>query len=151
MRTDCKISTRKKIHCVNATSIGFGKYMAEVGDLIVYKEHYNDDSYGMRTARMIGSVTAPKVDPADAVIKDWLLVLTLSDDCHTCFERWVNPIHVVEVTNPPTQMVAWFFQEKLPYDVNTLRRLNVHGSLTNSYIENAEDVVQRWATLAKKR
>lgn len=150
MRTDCKISTRKQVYCRNASRLGHDKYKASVGDIIVYREHHSDDSYTLRTARMIGVVvSAPKIDPSDAEIKDWLLVLTLAHDSHTCYERWVNPDWVTQISSVPTKFAAWFFQEKLPYDAHTLRRLHDYGSLSDDYIDKADERVEAWRKAEK--
>lgn len=152
MRTDCKISTRKQIRCRNASRLGYDKHKASVGDIIVYREYHTDGSYTTRIARMIGViVAAPKIDPSDAIIKDWLLVLALSDAGHTCYERWVNPDWVQQIRNPPSKFAAWFFQEKLPYDVHTLRRLHDYGSLDDHYIDKAHERVEAWRAAEKDK
>lgn len=132
MRTDCKINTRS-VKCPNARLIGFGLGVANVGNLIVYKEFHADDSYSTRTARMIGRVSAPQLDPEGDEIKGWLLVLALSDDCTALYERWVNPQWVVEVREVPTTLLRFFAQPTLP-PADVLRRKGESGYLSEHYL-----------------
>lgn len=135
MRTDCKISAHP-IKCPNASRLGYGLSVASVGNLIVYKEFHKDDSYSTRIARVIGCVTAPKIAPDDSEIKDWALVLALSDNCTHLYERWVNPEWVVEVREMPVNILRFLAQQTWP-DADTLRRAGEHGSLSEHYIEKS--------------
>ena len=76
-------------------------------------------------------------------IKNYILCLALSDDGSFCYERWIDPREVTAVRDAPTKHADFFFQEKLPYDVHTMRRLAEHGTLHESFIGNhAERVAE---------
>lgn len=146
MRTDCTVNTRP-VKCPNATRLGYGLGVANVGDLIVYKEYYNDDSFKLRVARMIGRVTAPKIASDDSEVKGWILAMVLSDNhCHI-YERWVNPGYVIEVRKLPTNILRFFAQPVWP-DHLTMRKAGEYGSLSDHYI--AESGVWRAAGLESK-
>lgn len=132
MRTDCKINTRS-VKCPNAWHLGFGLRVANVGNLIVYKEYHKDASFALRTGRMIGRITAPKIEPTDSEIEGWILAMVLSDDCTHLFERWINPEWVTEVREMPANLLRFLAQPDWP-DYNTMRRAGERGSLSEHYI-----------------
>lgn len=56
---------RKAVRLPNACTLGYGKYRAQYGDLVTFKEHYTDSTYGTRIGRVAGRIVyAPAiVDP----------------------------------------------------------------------------------------
>ena len=151
MRTDCKIS-RKSVVCPNASLLGHAKGTAKVGDLVVYKEAYMDDSHSLRAARMIGTIDyAPPIGDDTKPVKGYLLVLALSNDCTHCYERWINPKDVIEVRDNPSAFAAWFFQDRLP-DADTARRLAEYGGLNDRSLREPESMkgAMEWIDRSRK-
>lgn len=132
MRTDCKIDS-KPIKCPNAQRTGYNLGVANIGNLIVYREYHQDDSYSMRVARVLGRVTAPKVRPDDREVKGFALVMALSDDCTHAYERWVDPQWIDQVREVPTAMLEFFARPTLP-PVDLLRRKMESGYVTVNYL-----------------
>lgn len=135
MRTDCKIDKRP-IKCPNACRLGYGLSVANVGNLIVYQEHYADGSHGLRTARVLGRVSAPKLKHNDSEVKGWALVMTISEDFTHAYERWVDPADITEVREVPTRMLEFFARPTLP-PVEVLRRKMDAGYIVEYYIDDA--------------
>lgn len=106
MRTDASFDARQ-VRCPNATTLGYGKRNAQVGDLIIFKE-------GERTqlGRMLARITyAPALTGDKTSIRNWLCVAVLHQGIHIG-ERWVNPTDVLEVkriTKRTLDTVACFF------------------------------------------
>jgi hypothetical protein len=62
------------------------------------------------------------------------------------FERWVNPDDITEAYDTaPTDMVAFFFAAKLPYDAVTMRRLMEHGTLSDQFVGHHAERVAMFA------
>lgn len=140
MRTDCTI-TRKAIICPNAKMLGFDKgYRAEIGDCILYQE--TEDT--LRVARVLGCVSAPALEPGDAPVKNFALVMALSGDAGSGYERWVDPLKIVRIFSAPTKFAEFFFAPTLPYDAQTMRRLMEYGTINERYIDNASARVAGW-------
>lgn len=141
MRTDAQIDHRQ-VTCPNATHLGFAKVNAQRGDLIVYKETYTDGSFSTRIARMIGRVHyAPAIADDKEPVRDFLLVLVLSDNGCFCYERWINPKDVTEVQSFPAKF--WqFFAAPLQYSAETYRHLNNYGTLCEQFVEGIDQRVK---------
>jgi hypothetical protein len=100
MRTDAKID-RYSVTCPNASQLGYHKVKAEFGDIVVYRERFQDGNDPPRVGRVAGRVHyAPALEPNEEPIEDYLLVIVLADDLSFCFERWINPTDVVSVHSP---------------------------------------------------
>jgi hypothetical protein len=89
MRTDVIID-RKLVVCPNASTLGFGKWKAQVGNLVLFKE--NDK---IVTGRMIGRIQYGYSDGKS--LKNFLVVICISPRLDWTFERWVNPKDVTEI------------------------------------------------------
>jgi hypothetical protein len=149
MRNDAKISNRK-VYLPNATHLGFSKYEAKRGDLIVYREHHADDSYQLRIARVIGTVDAPALEHSSAV-KNHLFVLALSNSGDTVYERWVDPANVVECITSPVKFAAWFFSDApMQYSPADVIRLSEYGTLCEHYIDKLPETCERLKIKPKK-
>lgn len=143
MRTDVTIDGRY-IPCPNATRLGFCKWRAQVGDLIVYDECGDH----LRMARVLGRIAyAPALEGDKGPIKGWALVMALSEDGSLAYERWVDPAKIKIVIESPAKFAAFFFAPKLPYDAHTMRRLMEHGTMSEQYVEHAAER----AAMFKKR
>jgi hypothetical protein len=96
MRTDCTIDKRQ-VRCPNACTIGYGKWRAQVGDLLTFQ-----DGAQIRCGRMIGRVHyAPAISGETHPVRDYILVVGLSTALDHTFERWVNPVDVTYVSSSP--------------------------------------------------
>lgn len=143
MRTDAIIDDLSVI-CPNASTLGYAKLTARRGDLIRYEERYVGGASGDRLARVIGRIAyAPALSETPA-IKNFLLVLALSDSGTFCYERWIDPKDVREVNAFPAKLFA-FFAAPLKYDAQMYRRLSDYGTLSEQYIDKADDHVQEWS------
>lgn len=139
MRTDCKIDG-KRILCRNVSILGSDLgYFAVPGNMVLY--HYGDGA--TRIGRVIGRVSAPALGEQEE-IKGYALVLELAHGAEFCYERWINPDDITRIFNAPSEFAAWFFQEHLPYDAKTLRRLSEYGTLCERYISKTPSRVKAW-------
>jgi hypothetical protein len=138
MRTDVTIDGRQVI-CTNASLLGYSTRRARVGCFFVY----SDEAGTNHVARMLGRVVfAPRLGAELKPVKNHILAMVLMSWAQSAAERWVDPATVIAVfEKPPTRLAAFFFAEKLPYDVHTMRRLMEQGTVSDSYIENHADRV----------
>jgi len=116
MRQDAIID-RKQVICSNATTIGYGKWRAQTGDLLLYRESENS----LRLARVIGRVKyAPALDGDKGPACNRIMVLALGNIPSHAFERWIDPKDVLEVISLATehgdrirQLLQWFLSPEL--------------------------------------
>jgi hypothetical protein len=89
MRTDVIID-KKQVVCRNTSTLGFSKWKAQVGNLLLFKE-------GGRivTGRMIGRIQHGYFDGKS--LKNHLVVICISPRLDWTFERWVDPNDVTEI------------------------------------------------------
>lgn len=121
MRTDATYD-RKQVSCPNASTLGYGKYKAQTGDLIVYREHYTNGTDDARLARVIGRVDyAPALDGDREPTRNRLVVLAMATMPSFCFERWINPEDVIEILaidgepgDKIRRLMEWFLSPDLP-------------------------------------
>ena len=149
-RTDAILSA-KRVNCPRSDRLGFGKAFAKPGDLIVYDEHYTDGTHAHRTARVLATIDYAPALKHSPETKGWLLVLAISESLDHVYERWVDPQWVTRVIDCPRKLLSWFLQEQLPYPVDMMRRLDRHGSLTENYIHDVDNVARTFADVDKKR
>jgi hypothetical protein len=128
MRTDATIDKRQ-VRCPNASHIGYSKWKAQVGDLIVWRE-----GDLKRIGRMIGRVHyAPALTGDRAPIRDYILVVGIGDMLQHTFERWVNPRDVerVEKIRDQGEVLAYFLSADLvKAPIDEIRRCMEYGSNT---------------------
>jgi len=100
MRRDAIID-KKQVPVPNASHLGYDKWKAQVGDLVLYLEtDVNGQRIGSRLGRMIGRVKwAPQL-AGSKPIRNWIILIALSDDLSHSYERWVNPEDVLRVQTP---------------------------------------------------
>lgn len=112
MRYDAIID-KYAVKCPNTTMLGYNKWKAEFGDIVIW----NCTSEKNVISRVIGRVHYAPATPDSPEINDYILGATLSKDLTFVYERWINPIDVVQVYDPVrcgTDMVkrmAFFFGE----------------------------------------
>ena len=137
---DATIDGRQVI-CCNASLLAGGTRSARVGHMVTCD--YNGQT---RLARVLGRIVhAPAIDcEGGERLENWLLVMMLSDDSTHAYERWIDPATVTRIFESPDRFAAFFFAPKLPYDLKTMRRLMDHGTMSESYIDNAPKHVARW-------
>lgn len=116
MRTDARID-KKQVKCCNASTLGFDKYFAQVGDIITYRE-----SGQLRIGRMIGRIAYAPACGETKSIQNYILAVVIDNYSlnHTC-ERWINPADVERVQSIRDQMhvLDWFLSDdmvKAPVD-----------------------------------
>lgn len=118
MRKDAKI-TKCPVFIPEGTRLGFAKGEAAPGDLLTYKEHYTDGSYGLRTGRVVGRVDAEGTDGPK--VEGKIAAVVLSENGTFCYERWVDPKDVTEVHPNAPKFLAYFAStdpEQLLKDAN---------------------------------
>ncbi len=118
---------RQSQYLPNASTLGYGKYRAQVGDWVTFKA--GDQ---LQIGRMVGRVkdTDPIATEERRPI-GFLAVLTLSMELTHAYVRWVDPADVTEVhANVPDigRFLAWFCGA-LP-DAETCAYLGEYGALS---------------------
>ena len=104
MRTDAIID-RKQVRCPNASTLGYGKWKAQVGDLVEFKEGNK-----VVVGRMVGRISyAPNLNGGKP-LKNYIVAICIDQMLRYTFERWINPIDVtrVERLRNQTDTVAYF-------------------------------------------
>ena len=126
----------KKVTCPNATYSGhWNRYVAKKGDMILYHDKTAPDATfaPVHLARVVGRIATCDSNGENCV--GWLSVLVLSEDGYGLYVRWVEPVQVQAIFDPPTKIPAFFFGAKWP-DAATLYAASEHGSLHERYIDN---------------
>lgn len=94
----------KGIYLPNASHLGFGKYLVHAGDVLTYRETYQDGSFRTRIARALELVThdhegkeyrAPSRGTRTKAAPK-LRVLAFNDLLDHAFERWIDLADVSE-------------------------------------------------------
>jgi len=125
VRTDAIIDKRQ-VRCPNASHLGFDRWQAQVGDLILFTD-------GERTSvgRMIGRVHYAPPCVESLAVHDWLLVVGLAADLGHTFERWVNPLDVERVQSireEHSRILTWFLSDQMiKADVQEVRKSTSNG------------------------
>ena len=124
MRRDATID-RQQVHLPNASTLGFGKYKAQFGDVVLYQQ--DEHTYIGRVAGRIHY--APPLESSEKPIRDYLLVIALGTRLDFAMERWVNPEDVTECFDPSNEhcriqeVLAFLFSPQFKTEsVDTLRR-----------------------------
>lgn len=150
----CTISQKKSRYLKNASTLGYGKYKVEPGDLITWC--YGDDSV-LHTGRVMGLVDAPArrtgVPEHDAeAVKGWLCVMRFDPDMTHAYPVWVNPDDVTSAKAcPGGKLVAFLLSDEFQtMEIDDLLFLSRYGTLSESYIEGREKVLTERAERAKK-
>jgi hypothetical protein len=123
----------------NAFTMGYRKYKASPGDLVIwrYKTADGERDAERHFGRMLAMVNAPREGEECPAVKGHIAVLELDISLSHCFVRWVDPDDVCDVTASPEHLVAWFFGDApRTWDLETILRLSHRGSLSEPYIES---------------
>lgn len=95
MRNDVTIDRKQTGYLPNTSTLGYGKYKAQFGDVVLFTEANH-----VRIGRVIGRIkSAPRIGN-DPDLRGHLVVLTLGQNLTHAFERWVAPEDVIECFNP---------------------------------------------------
>lgn len=125
---------KKPRYCRNAAHYGGSKYAVSVGDLILYRERYEDGTEGRRLARVLGLVNElPDGKPAG---KNLLLVLAASDMLNHAYERFVKLEDVLEIRTPGQSVFTqWFLSGPMPHPEIAIAAVR-YGCVNDSYIDD---------------
>lgn len=123
-----RYKTFRKAHCPNAIS-----QSVSVGDLILYRERYEDGSSRTRLARVLGLATH------DGTMRPYpkprLAVLAASDMIECGFERHVALEDVLEVRNPKSDRAfARFFLFGTMPSPETAYAVSEYGVMCDRYL-----------------
>lgn len=119
----------RKVGCPNAHFLGVhNKLSAKRGDMLIYEQ--DNHKY---TARVMGRIATVQPDGLEDC-RGWLSVLVLSDDGYSLYLRWINPLWVRAIFDPPKKVPAFFFGDNWP-DNAKLAYASEQGSLHEFYID----------------
>jgi hypothetical protein len=136
MRTDITID-RKQVKCPNASMLGFGKWKAQVGNLVTYRVTYTDGSSREETGRMVGRIAYGSNLTTGGSLRNHLVLLSISSDLTHTMERWIDPKDVVRIHDIDEEylqirsVMNWFLSADLTKaPVEEIRQCLSHGSRT---------------------
>jgi hypothetical protein len=149
MRTDVQIDKRY-VYCPNASTLGYGKYRAQFGDFLMWREAtYAANDLETKTnphchmcyGRMAGRIHyAPAICDDTEPVRDWILAIALGSNLTFAMERWVDPSEVVEVFEPTAKLQSflnYFLSEQFKQEKpNTLRAWSTSGFSTMQEYQN---------------
>jgi len=122
MRTDATID-RQGVICRNADRTGYGKFTAQVGDILWWRINGEGNT---SVGRVVGRIAyAPALDGDREPIKSYILVGRLSSDMTYVSEAWINPADVWKVEEPRHQLdtMKWFLSDTIvKEDIGMVRR-----------------------------
>ena len=132
--------SRRKVVCVNASSLGFCKIEARAGDIIAYGWRLATIADVLpierNLARVLGVID--EVRPASdypGIRKGDLLVLQLSYDGTFAYLRVVRPEDVNTIHSADRlSLLAWFARPDITNDPASIGKYAAYGSLSASYI-----------------
>lgn len=136
-----------KVYIPNATTLGYGKYNAEPGDFLSWRDPLqNGDRSDMRYGRVLGRVSSHDATSLGAR-KDFtghIAVLWFHSNFAHASMRMVDPEHVVECYDPNAgkSNLGKFLNFMVSVDINpaNIKRLmeaERYGSLDAHYVNNA--------------
>lgn len=134
MRTDAVIDKRM-VECKHLIpTLGFDKWVAQVGDLILF-----DDGGGVKAGRMIGRIKdAPDLANPGKRLKNLILVIAITDGLFGgMHERWVRPEDVRRITpvrNQIDSLMGLFSDDLLRMPIDTARYEAAERSLRSPYV-----------------
>lgn len=132
MRTDARID-RRAVKLPYRSTLGFDKLIARVGDMVLYREHYMDGTHSdSRIARVAGRVKhAPALEGDSKPVRNFLLVITMSEDLTYAMERWIDPVDVQRCWRPQSKhaaLMAFMLGEEFhKFPVDELRAWTASG------------------------
>lgn len=96
------------VRCHPSVTLGYAKWIAKRGDIIVFKEHYEDGSGESLMGRSLGRLASVEKDGLEDC-KGWLCLVVPNLTFTHCMIRWVCPNDVVEIRSCPSNTPATFF------------------------------------------
>lgn len=87
------LAPRKGTHLPNASTLGYGEYIAHPGDYVLVGSN-GQDAFG----RVLGQITECDFDGTDC--RGYLAVAIVSNDLTFGYERWIAPGEVLKCWNP---------------------------------------------------
>lgn len=132
-RADASITIAGKraiVKLPNTSALGYGKYHAEPGDLIVFDlNRETPNSPDVRYGRVLGRVDAAGWDGADKTpIKGYIAVMMLGERLNHAYEMWVDPANVTFCESQSSH--ATFFATLFNASPEHLLRMSKYGSLS---------------------
>jgi len=143
---------KKALFCPNASRIGRSRYEVKAGDLILFKQEYQDGSTGQVLARVLGLAT--HAGNGEKYPKPRLAVLAAGDALNHGFERHV-PVEDVAQVFDPGDFTRWFLFGNMP-ETELAYSLVEYGGMSNNYLAKfltspEGDLRKDWRDVAFKR
>lgn len=101
-------------------------------------------------ARSLGRIATVEPDGLEDCV-GYVAALVFSEHGQSCYLRWVAPDSIMEVFDAPTKIAAFFFAAELPGTPEEILRLYEYGSLSERYIDGAQDKLNSWREQAKEK
>jgi hypothetical protein len=160
----------RTIYCPNAALLAYGQRKAYRGCWISFKalvQPWPDEDGNQREpyqehyiGRMFASAKPTHPLPTDKA-KEYLAVLTLSDDLTFGMLRWADPNDVTEILDPkkegypdPAAFLNWFSGDgfdKAAKKPEVMLRLLEYGTVSASYIGDVDNRVAKFTADMKER
>jgi hypothetical protein len=151
----CTIFQRKTGYLKRASTLAYGKYVAEPGDIVAWCEEPDGPTRHM--GRVIGTVDSPprrtgNPDYDAEAVKGWLCVMRFDPDLTHAYPVWVDPDMVTKAEScPKGNLIAFLLSDEFhELTVDDLLFLSRYGSLSESYIENRHKVLDEREERAKE-
>lgn len=105
----------RRVYLPNASTIGYGRYYAKAGNLIVFQDEYRE---GLNHLTHVGKVIG-RISETDTLQGErhgqWvghLLVLQCAAHLMYGYERWIDPATVTQCCEPEhaAHFMAWLFK-----------------------------------------
>lgn len=140
-------STAKRPHtiderqsrCPNASTIGFGRYVARAGDFVTFHDwDDNEEPIGTRFGRYIGRVYARPYDGLNAFDGCAILAPALGIPDSVSIV-WIDARQIIEVREPGDviPMLRFLSEDRIPFNPRDLEYLSNHGTLNGRYVDSA--------------
>lgn len=126
--------------------LGQGYYKAKPGHWLTYKVTFADGSYERQSGVVLGRI-------AEGECEGHLLVLQLSLEHGSLFERWIDPTDVLFCGEVPRNLFRWLSNstdDDCKRDAPGLLAHLAYGTLMDSYVNKlARDANGRWVRQSK--
>jgi len=116
---------------------GGGITYVQMGDLILFKTVYKDDSHSEGLGRVLDQATRNGMGEP---LSKHFRVLVPADDMHFAYIRIIDILDIVDARRPPFDFAQFFFRSELP-SPEIINAMSNYGSLNDSYI--AKDLERR--------
>lgn len=125
----------KEWYAPTASLLGYNTRWVKPGSLILYREPYQDGTYGSRLARVLDEVE--KNGCGEPYKETTLRVLAASSEMNHGYERHVRVSEIAECFPCPQAFAAVFFHPDFPFGLTPERIVAAsrYGTLNESFIE----------------